>query len=204
MTLQAGKTLPQLERTFMSKKTQELQSSLGSPGAGRSSSLLKLDGARASPTKASLPPLARHGTAGGATVASAGLTVGLMVASPLSCLALCSYGNGVTGSWCSILMWLTSLAIGPLWHSQAEAEASGRVVACEYSSPTLPVGPWGMVVVVVEALGYGCSSPTLPLGPWGMAVVVALSSELSLVVLSFMFVEHEAPGGSEQCHSILV
>jgi hypothetical protein len=33
-----------------------------------------------------------------------------------------------------------------------------------------------------------------------MAVVVveALSSELSLVVLSFMFVEHEAPGGSEQ------
>jgi hypothetical protein len=102
-------------------------------------------------------------------------------------------------------MWLTSLAIGPLWHRQAEAEASGRAVACECSSPTLPVGPWGMVVVVVEALGYGCSSPTLPLGPWGMAVVVveALSSELSLVVLSFMFVEHEAPGGSEQCHSKL-
>jgi hypothetical protein len=91
-------------------------------------------------------------------------------------------------------MWLTSLAIGPLWHSQAEAEASGRAVACECSTPTLPVGPWGMVVVVVEAQGYGCSSPTLPLGPWDMAVVVveALSSEL-LVVLS-----------SEQCHSILV
>jgi hypothetical protein len=77
-------------------------------------------------------------------------------------------------------MWLTSLAIGPLWHSQVEAEASGHAVACECSSPTLPLGSWGMAVVVVEAL----------------------SSELSLVVLSFMFVEHEAPGGSEQSHSI--
>jgi hypothetical protein len=83
---------------------------------------------------------------------------------------------------CSILKWLTSLAIVPLWHSQAEAEASGRAVACECSSPTPPVGPWGMVVVVVEALGYGCSSPTLPLGPCAMAVVVVAA--LSDVELS--------------------
>jgi hypothetical protein len=84
-------------------------------------------------------------------------------------------------------MWLTSLAIGPLWHSQAEAEASGHAVACECSSPTLPV-----------------SDLPVPADPWGMAVVVveAFSSELSLVVLSFMFMLHEAPGGSEQCHSI--
>jgi hypothetical protein len=66
---------------------------------------------------------------------------------------------------CSILMWLTSLAIWPSWHSQAGADASERAVACECSSPTLPVDPRGMAVVVVEALGYGCSSPTLPLGP---------------------------------------
>jgi hypothetical protein len=74
------------------------------------------------------------------------------------------------------------------------------VVACECSSQT--VDPWGMVVV--EAPGYGCSSPTLPLGPWGMVVVVveALCCELSLEVLSSMLTEHEAPGGSEQCHSI--
>jgi hypothetical protein len=78
-------------------------------------------------------------------------------------------------------MWLTSLAIEPLWHSQAEAEASGRAAACECSSP----GHWA-------------------LGAWLWLWVEALSSDLSLVVLSFMFVEYEAPGGSEQSHSILV
>jgi hypothetical protein len=72
-------------------------------------------------------------------------------------------------------MWLTSLAIGPLWHSQAEAEASGNAVACECTLPTLPVDPWDMVVLVVESAGYGCSSPTLPLGPWGMVVVVVVA-----------------------------
>jgi hypothetical protein len=80
-------------------------------------------------------------------------------------------------------MWLTSLALGPMWHSQANAEASGHAVTCERSLPTLPVDPWGIVVVVAEALGYGSSSSALPLGPWGMAVVVveALCYGLSLM-----------------------
>jgi hypothetical protein len=60
-----------------------------------------------------------------------------------------------------------------------------------------------MVVVVVRHL-YVCSWPALPVGRLGLAVVVvgALCCELSLVVLSFMLMEHEAPGGSEKFRSI--
>jgi hypothetical protein len=54
-------------------------------------------------------------------------------------------------------MWLISLALGPVWHSQANAETSGHAVTCERSSPALPLGPWGMAVVVIEALCYGLS-----------------------------------------------